>query len=74
MLSFKLKVSPLCNTVFKRQSAYKQVAYSNTLNTHRLPLKDKYLPRVATRYYVEHYLNSVATEQVPLHNIFYTAA
>ena len=70
MLSFKLKVSPLCNILLKRQSAYKQVVHSNTLYTHRLPLKDKHLPTVATHYYVEHYLNSIATELVPLYNIF----
>lgn len=70
MLSFKLKVSPLCNILLKRPSTYKQVVYSNTLYTHRLPLKDKHLPTVATCCYVEHYLNSVATELVPLCNIF----
>jgi len=70
MLSFKLKVSPLCNIVLKHQSAYKQAVYGNTLYTHRLPLKDKHLPTVATCYCVEHYLTSVATELVPLCNIF----
>lgn len=69
MLSFKRKVSPLCNILLKRQSAYKQVVYSNTLYTHRLPLKDKPLPTVATCCHVEHYLNSVATELVSLCSI-----
>lgn len=59
------KVSPLCNTLLKHQSAHKQVLCSNTLYTHRLPLTDKHLPAVATHHYVEPYFNSV---------IFYTSA
>lgn len=65
MLSLTLKVSPLCNILLKHQSAYKQVVHTNTLYTHRLPLKDKHLPGVATKHNVEHCFNSAATEQAP---------
>lgn len=70
MLSLTMKVSPLCNIVLKHQSAYKQVVHTNTLYTHRLPLKDKHLPGVATNCNVEHCFNSAVTEQVPRCSIF----
>lgn len=41
------------------------MVHISMLYTDRLPLKDKHLPTVAT-YYMQHYLNSVATELVPL--------
>lgn len=62
MLSFSLKVSPLCNTLLKHQSAHKQVLGSNTSYTHRLPLTDKHLPTVAAHHYVEPYFSSVSPE------------
>lgn len=70
MLSLTLKVSPLCNIVLKHQSAYEQVVHTNTLYTHRLPLKDKHLPGVDTNYNVEHGFSSAVTEQVPRCSIF----
>lgn len=62
MLSFSLKVSPLCSTLLKHQSAHKQVLGSNTLYTHRLPLTDKHLPTAAAHHCVEPYFSSVSLE------------